>query len=289
VRHPARGLRRATLVRMTVPEDTPRRAEPEATRLRREPPPWRHVEVRAQHRITPRLVRVRLGGPELAGFALDLPAASVRLLLPSPGDDLEIPTWNGNEFLLADGTRPILRTMTPLAIDADGPADGTNLDIEMVVHGHGPASAWASTAVPGRPAAVSGPGRGYAVDRRAATYVLAGDESALPAIRQLLPLLPDTTPASVLVEVGAASARVDLPERDNTTVTWLELPMGARPGNALVDAISATAVDPKTAVWAAGEAAAMQRIRRHLFEVVGLPRANATIRGYWKVGRDDVT
>jgi NADPH-dependent ferric siderophore reductase len=35
-------------------------------------------------------------------------------------------------------------------------------------------------------------------------------------------------------------------------------------------------------VWAAGEAAAMQRIRRHLFEHLGVPRSHAVVRGYWK-------
>jgi NADPH-dependent ferric siderophore reductase len=38
-------------------------------------------------------------------------------------------------------------------------------------------------------------------------------------------------------------------------------------------------------VWAAGEAAAVQRIRSHLFVDRGLPRAHATVRGYWKHGR----
>jgi NADPH-dependent ferric siderophore reductase len=41
---------------------------------------------------------------------------------------------------------------------------------------------------------------------------------------------------------------------------------------------------PGTRVWAAGEAAAMQAIRRHLFEERQLPRARATVRGYWKQG-----
>jgi NADPH-dependent ferric siderophore reductase len=38
-------------------------------------------------------------------------------------------------------------------------------------------------------------------------------------------------------------------------------------------------------VWAAGEAAAVQRIRRHLFDDRGLPRAQTSVRGYWKHGR----
>lgn len=253
-----------------------------ATRLRREPPRFRVVSVRDHEPITPRLVRVTLAGPELAGFALDLPAASVRLLLPRTGDDdLEIPTWNGNEFLLADGTRPVLRTMTPVAFDPVALA----LDLEMVVHGHGPASSWAASVAPGRPAAISGPGRGYAVAEGATGFVLAGDESALPAITQLVAALPSGVPAQLLIEIGDPSARRALPARADTSVTWLDLAPGAAPGAALVAAVQQLTVLPGTQVWAAGEAAAMQRIRRHLFDEQGLARTDATVRGYWKVGR----
>ena len=41
-----------------------------------------------------------------------------------------------------------------------------------------------------------------------------------------------------------------------------------------------------TRIWAAGEAAAVQRLRKHYFDERGVPRSHATIRGYWKVGRD---
>src|SRR4029453_10206312 len=65
-------------------------------RLRREPPAFRHVEVRRVERLTPRMVRVTLGGAELAGFTVDPPAASVRVLLASPGGaDFVVPSWNG--------------------------------------------------------------------------------------------------------------------------------------------------------------------------------------------------
>jgi NADPH-dependent ferric siderophore reductase len=258
-------------------------AEPPAAgpRSRREPPPFRRVAVCDHEPITPRLVRVTLTGPELAGFALDLPAASVRLLLPTPGHELEIPRWNGNEFLLADGSRPVLRTMTPVRFDLEA----LELDIEMVIHGHGPASTWAASVERGLLGAISGPGRGYAIDDGAPGFLLAGDESALPAITQLLPRLPPAVPVQVLVEIGDPSARRALPERGALSVRWLDLDPGAAPGTALVPAVEHLALAPRTCVWAAGEAAAMQRVRRHLFEERGVPRADATIRGYWKVGR----
>ena len=89
-----------------------------SVRVRREPPRFRMVEVRRVAMVNACLARVTLGGSQLEGFAIDEPAASVRLLLPYPASrELVIPTWNGNEFLLADGQRPVIRTLTPSALD----------------------------------------------------------------------------------------------------------------------------------------------------------------------------
>lgn len=251
-------------------------------RTRREPPPFRALQVRRVERRTPRLLRVTFAGTDLDGLAVDEPAASVRLLLPSPGTaELVMPTWNGNEFLLPDGRRPTLRTFTPRRVDVEA----GELDLEIVAHGGGAASGWAQAASPGDPAAVSGPGRGYRVDPEAPGFLLAGDETSLPAIAQMLEVLPAAIPASVLIEVADPAARLPLPDRPGTTVTWCDLPPDAAAGSALVVAVEGASIPSGTRVWAAGEAAAMQRIRRHLFEVRGVPRPEAVVRGYWKAGR----
>ncbi|MBA2625189.1 MAG: siderophore-interacting protein, partial [Acidimicrobiia bacterium] len=165
-------------------------------RIRREPPRFRSATVRRVEQVSPRLVGVTLAGPDLEGFTLELPAASVRLLLPPSGtSDLVQPTWGGNEFLLPDGRRPTIRTLTPRRFD---PAR-RELDVEVVRHDAGAACDWASAARPGDPVAISGPGRGYTVDPEAAGFVLAGDETAIPAISQLLEALPAGRP--VLVHV----------------------------------------------------------------------------------------
>ena len=89
-------------------------------RTRREPPPFRRLTVRRTESISPHMTRVSLGGKELEGFDITEPAASVRLLLPI-GEELEIPVWAGNEFLMSNGTRPILRTFTPRRLDEEKP------------------------------------------------------------------------------------------------------------------------------------------------------------------------
>ena len=178
-------------------------------RARREPPRFRRVAVRRVERLSSRMVRVTLAGPDLEGLTVEQPAASVRLLLPSPGaPELVIPSWNGNEFLLPDGRRPTIRTFTPRRVDPEA----LELDLEIVIHGGGVASQWAEAAEPGDPAAISGPGRGYAIDRDAPAFLLAGDETAIPAISQLLEALPAETPVQVHIEVAHPDARLALPD-----------------------------------------------------------------------------
>jgi len=249
---------------------------------RREPPPFRSVAVRRVEGRSPRLLCVTLAGAELAGLTVDQPAASVRLLIPSSGTgDLAMPAWNGNEFLLPDGRRPTIRTLTPFRIDAES----RELDVEIVVHDGGALSAWAEAAAPGDPAAVSGPGRGYAIDADAPAFLLAGDETAIPAITQLLEALPQDRPIQVRIEVAEPEARLPLPEHPGATVEWCDLPANAPAGDALLAAVRGSELVPGGRVWVAGEAAAVQRIRRHLFDERGLSRTTASVRGYWKEGR----
>lgn len=252
-----------------------------AARLRRQPPPFRRVEVTGVRSLSPHLIRITFTG-ELDGLTVDRPAASLRLLLPPPGrTELEMPTWNGNEFLFADGKRPTIRTFTPRRVDPAGP----ELDLDIVLHDAGIASGWAGRAEPGDQAAVSGPGRGYVIDPDAPGFLLAGDETAIPAVSQLLEVLPTEVPVQVLVEVARPDARLDLPDHPGASVEWLDLPPGGAPGDALVPAVEDIGLDAGTQVWVAGEAAAVQRIRRHLFQDRGMARSQATVRGYWKRGR----
>jgi NADPH-dependent ferric siderophore reductase len=228
------------------------------------------------------MVRVTLTGAELAGLDIGLPAASIRILLPGPpSGEVVLPVWNGNEFLDEDGARPIIRTLTPLSFDAER----LELDVEIVLHGDGPLSAWAGRARPGDRAAISGTGRGYEVDQAARSFLLAGDESALPAIAMLLDALSGTADVMAFIEVADPSGRRELGTRPGVAVVWCDLAAGAPPGSAMLKAVTTAAFGEDVRVWAAGEAAAMQRLRRHLFDERVLSRSQVVVRGYWKHGR----
>ncbi len=155
----------------------------------------------------------------------------------------------------------------------------------MVLHPAGTVSAWAVGAQPGDPAAISGTGRGYTIAPTDRAFLLGGDESAIPAISQLLEELPEEARVQVLIEVARPDARLHLPPHPGATVTWLDQPPDAGGGEPLLAAIGGAELGPDTRVWVAGEAAAVHRVRRHLFEERKLARSQCTVRGYWKHGR----
>jgi NADPH-dependent ferric siderophore reductase len=153
-----------------------------------------------------------------------------------------------------------------------------------VLHDTGALTDWARTAAPGDQVAVSGPGRGYQVDEAAVSMLIAGDESAIPAIGQLLDAVPHTTLVDVHIELSDPSARLDMPAHPNASPTWHVLAANAAPGDTFVTEIERLDEVPER-VWVAGEAAALQRVRTHLFGERKVSRSNVSAHGYWKLGR----
>lgn len=249
-------------------------------RVRREPPRLLTGAVESISRITPHMARIHLHGQDLADMDNPQPAASVRLFTPFPGSD-ELPTvvWNGNAYRLEDGSRPLIRTFTPLHFD---PAAGS-LDLDVVLHAAGATTNWLETAQPGDPVALSGPGRGYAIDRAATAYLVAGDESALPAIRQLIESISANVAVLAVVEAGSPEALQELPDHPRLLTEWAIRTEGGHPGSALLPALRAADVDSSATAWAAGEAGAMFHVRKYLLEERSFDRKRVTVRGYWKL------
>ncbi|MBT5137734.1 MAG: siderophore-interacting protein [Acidimicrobiaceae bacterium] len=227
------------------------------------------------------MLRLVLGGERLAGFPSTQPAASIRLVVPWAGDKFAIPTWTGNEFLLSDGRRPALRTFTLVDFDASM----NQLILDIVRHRGGEIAQWAEAVRMGDAAAVSGPGRGETIDRNAQHYILLGDETAIPAIRQMIEAIPDAIRVTVHIETVSPEARLELPVHPGLSIIWHDAEAAAPPCSQLQAAITTVAIDDATRIWAAGEAAAAQAIRKYLFNERAVPRHHTSIRGYWKMPR----
>src|SRR5204863_383877 len=82
---------------------------------------FRLLQVRRATWLTPRMVRVTLGGEALAGFRSDAADDGTRLYFPpDPADTSWVPTVDGNTLIfLEDRPRPPGREYTPRRHDPD--------------------------------------------------------------------------------------------------------------------------------------------------------------------------
>lgn len=241
------------------------------------------LRVIATRRITPHMLRVTFEGSGLEPFATD-ENLHVRLYLPPPGasrEDWLIIDRNWRARPRDDAVKPVLRKYTLRTID---PA-ARRAEIDFVLHGDGgPASAWAMSARPGDIVAMIGPGgRGI---RMAEWILIAGDETALPAIGRILEQLPDSACGAVLVEVAGSEEEQALRVPENMQMRWLHRG-GAAPGTTrlLCEAIEAVTwpTDGRSVfAWVGTEAAAAQSIRSHLRKVRRLDKSEQLVVAYWR-------
>ena len=154
------------------------------------------------------MVRVALTGDDLAGFEDMAPTQHLKLLFPAPGEDApSLPEFGPDGLRFPDGQpRPVMRTFTPRRFD---PGTAT-LQVDFVLHDEGPASAWARQARVGQRLAVAGPGGRMPLTLGPGRWIVAGDESAIPAIGTLLEALPADAVAEVLLEVESGSDEIEL-------------------------------------------------------------------------------
>ncbi|GAA5188595.1 siderophore-interacting protein [Rugosimonospora acidiphila] len=231
-------------------------------------------------------MRITLTGEDLAGFATEGPASHLKLVFPAPGQDYPtLPTVGPDGLVWPDGQpRPLMRTYTPRRFD---PAR-KELDIDFVLHDHaGPASAWAYRARPGDTVVMVGPRGRYLPDPAVDWQLIAGDETALPAIATILESLAPGVPALVLVEVADAEEQLPLDSKADLRITWVYRG-DAVAGSSLELAVSAAELpDGQGQVFVAAEALAMRRIRRHLVNDRGIAPERLYTRGYWKYGEAD--
>jgi NADPH-dependent ferric siderophore reductase len=234
--------------------------------------------------VSPHMIRVVLGGEGLTGF----PAGAftdhyVKLLFPPAGATYGAPfDVEQVRVELPAEQWPMTRTYTVRAWDAGA----GELTIDFVWHGdEGVAGPWAATAAPGDRIQFFGPGGGYAPSADADWHLLAGDESALPAIGAALERLPGGARALVFVEVaGPEEEQTDLAVGDGVELRWVHRG-DAAPGEALVAEVRGAALPAGTgSLFVHGEAGAVRELRRHLRDAHGLPRELTSISGYWRRG-----
>ncbi len=161
--------------------------------------------------------------------------------------------------------------------------------IEFVIHGEGAASTWAAQATPGQWIGVGGPRGSMLTPDDYDTYLLVGDETALPAIARHLEEMRPGVRALVLIEVADAGEERHLPTAANAAIQWLHRDGIAAGHSTLLEQALRKLMLPNgdTYAWLAGEIETIRRLRRYLTEEEGLARDQIKAAGYWRLGEAD--
>lgn len=210
--------------------------------------PFRQFEVRVARtvRLGPSFVRVTFAGPDLDRFADNGFDQRIKLFLPVPGRPHTAPPdgadWYALWRALPDAERHPIRTYTVRAVRRLE----RELDVDMVAHDDGgPAARWVAAARTGDRLTVLGPDAAYpgthggidfAPPVRTGCLLLAGDETAVPAIASILERLPAGTRGEVLLEVPLRADATVLAAPPGVIVRWLGRD-GADHGDLLIPAV----------------------------------------------------
>jgi NADPH-dependent ferric siderophore reductase len=253
----------------------------------RPPKPQCVLQVQRSECVSPHLVRVILGGENFDDFVDNGFADKyVKIVFVKPELGLE-PPYDLAELrtTLEPDDRPVTRTYTVRWVDAVA----RELAIDFVVHGdEGLAGPWAAAAQPGDTLVFAGPGGLFNPDATADWHLLAGDDSAIPAISAVLEAMPADAVGHAFIEVDTDRDILPLTAPRGVELHWLlrgGVPAGE--ATALVDAVAALDWPAgRVSVFAHGEREAMKGLRR-VFAAREVPRADLSLSGYWAYGRTE--
>lgn len=240
----------------------------------------RELTVLRRAHVTPRMLRITLGGPNIDGFVSRHPDEHVKLVFPDPETGVTRAPTQDDDHLHWPEPFPPTRDYTVRRYD---PA-AREADFDVVVHPGGVAATWAQTAEIGSTLWVAGP-RSSPVVPPVDFLVLLGDETALPAIGRWLTELPATARGVAAVEIHDVGEEQDLPVPAGFSLTWLHRD-GAPPGSTTLLGDFARGLslpDGASYVWAYAEAGCIKPVRTWA-RAQGLPRELTDIGGYWKRG-----
>jgi NADPH-dependent ferric siderophore reductase len=242
--------------------------------------------------VTPHMVRVTFEAATFADVPAGAPDQYVKVFFPHPGQETpvlpetasDVMSWHRRYLAMPDDVRPPMRTYT---VRAHRPRFA-EVDVDFVLHGDtGPASTWAARVTPGDRVALLGPHGLYDVPDGTDWQLLAGDETALPAIGAIIEHLPAGTRLSAYIEVSEREERQTFETRGAVEVHWLL--RGARPhGEALLEAVrAATFPGGAPYAWVSGEAGVVKLMRRHLVRERDVDKRRICFTGYWRLGMSE--
>lgn len=280
-------------------------------------------------------MRIKLLLPPAGGSALTEEIASMRpQAMTSPAEQVG---WYKRWLSIDPDTRGYMRTYTVRAFREAGHRDNVGLtaelDIDFVMHGHmvdgklhgGPATEFGDQAEVGDQLLLLGPNKFLndstygGIEFRpgdASRILLAGDETAAPAICAILESLPSHVTGHALIEVPETTDILGASTRSGVSVQWLTRGTSEH-GQLLRSTLEQVVAIPAAGVvdtnaepedididsqilwetgqankapfyaWVAGEAATVKEMRRYLVREAGLDRKQVAFMGYWRRGKTE--
>jgi NADPH-dependent ferric siderophore reductase len=233
------------------------------------------------------MVRIILGGDELSDFISSGTDQRIKLCLPRPGQPTPLGHSRAEVFALPRDQQPRQRTYTVRGFDPER----RELTIDLVVHDHGgPGATWAARVQPGERIVTVGPSPAYRPSPEANPLVLAGDETALPAIAAILEELPAGAPVRTFVEVADVDEQQRIDTAADVTWTWLHRnEVAAGDSRLLADAFRMADLTPHPHIWIGAEADVVHELREYCYATLGLDRGRVYALAYWRRGTAGAT
>jgi NADPH-dependent ferric siderophore reductase len=241
---------------------------------------WGELTVLRVERVTRSVRRVVLGGPDVG--VLDARAANqaVRLFLPDPA-------WPEGYQPSLEQRRARARVYTVRELRADR----LEIDLDVVLHATGgPGMSWLEQVRSGHRVPFAGARVHAEPSVGVAAAVLAGDDSALPAIASILAAAAahGTTRTHAVIEVDGPADEQPLPLPSGSTVHWAHRAGGGR-GRALRAALEELAwPGGPTEFWVAGELRVVRDLRDWATGNRGLSRGQVHAYAYWRAGSSGI-
>lgn len=235
--------------------------------------------------VTPLMRRITLTG-DLEGFTAPGHADHIKAFFPEPGTEPFIPKIGPNGAEYPDHIkRPEMRDYTPRFFDKAA----NTLEIDFVLHGDGPASSWAAQAAIGQKLLIGGPRGSLIVPPAFDWYLLAGDETALPALARRIEELPAGAKVIAVIEVDNAAEEQRIDTKTDLSLTYVH--RNGRPAGTtdliLTTLRGLTFPAGDAFAYIAGESAMSKSVRAHLTDDRAFNPEWIKAAGYWLLGTSD--
>ncbi|MGK7245525.1 siderophore-interacting protein [Buttiauxella agrestis] len=220
-----------------------------------------NVQLVHKSQVSPSLLSLVFGGPDVAHMKCDSPNQRIKMLFPSEDGSIPALPEQGEWYQLLQQLprekRPVVRTYTLRKVDRER----QEVTVEFVSHGtEGPASAWAINSRLGDQIQIVAPNAEYTQDSGGYEWtppsglrhgLIIADETALPAARGILELLAtQEKPPHIqaFFEVPEEGDCVDLSEFSFAQIHWLaRKTVNATHGECLLKSVRENAQVPATA------------------------------------------